>query len=399
VDRRAFEKGLLGLIGVSAVTPQQKPSDRRKGENVNETPGSIERHGRDARATFQKGENVNETPESIERHGRDARATFGSITDVAGTTVGHFTDDRRPTGCTVVLVEAGAVAGVDVRGGAPGTRETDLLSPLNLVEKVHAALLSGGSAFGLDAASGVVRYLEARGVGFDVGVAKVPIVPAAVLFDLTVGDPKIRPTSESGYKACQAATNSVPEGNVGAGAGATVGKWLGPKQAMKGGIGTASLRSADGIVVGAIVAVNALGDVLDPSTGKILAGARSPDGKGFVNLRDWLKAGGKVDPQLKGQSTTIGVVATNAALTKAQAAKIAQMAHDGLARTINPVHTPYDGDTIFALATGQSNVKPDLVRIGAMAAEVVADAVVSAVLHATGLPGFPSARDARLEAQ
>jgi len=317
----------------------------------------------------------------------------GSITDVAGIKVGHFTDERRLTGCTVVLVEDGAVAGVDVRGGAPGTRETDLLSPLNLVEKVHAVLLSGGSAFGLDAASGVVKYLEVRNIGFDVQVAKVPIVPAAILFDLGLGDPKIRPTSESGYKACQAAkTGAVAEGNVGAGAGATVGKLLGMKWAMKGGLGTASIRLADGVVVGAIVAVNALGDVINPSTGKFVAGARSPDGKGFANPLEKLKAGAKLETLLEGPNSTIGVVATNVELTKAQAAKVAQMAHDGLARTINPVHTPYDGDTLFALATGKNSAKADLILIGAMAAEAVAAAVIRAVTQAESIPGFPSAK-------
>jgi L-aminopeptidase/D-esterase-like protein len=317
----------------------------------------------------------------------------GSITDVAGIKVGHYTDERRPTGCTVVLAEDGAVAGVDVRGGAPGTRETDLLHPLNLVEHVHAVLLSGGSAFGLDAASGVMKYLEERNVGVDIGVAKVPIVPAAVLLDLALGDPKIRPTSESGYKACQAATTgAVSEGNVGAGAGATVGKWLGMKWAMKGGLGTASLRSPDGVVVGALVAVNAYGDVLEPTTGKIIAGAPAPDGKGFADLREQLKTGVKLETFLPGQNTTIGVVATNIALTKAQATKVAQMAHDGLARTINPVHTPYDGDTLFALATGKSNATADLIFIGAMAAEVVADAVIRAVTQANSIPGFPSAK-------
>jgi len=325
------------------------------------------------------------------------RETKGSITDVTGVKVGHSTDKRRPTGCTVVLVEDGAVAGVDVRGGAPGTRETDLLNPENLVEKVYAVLLSGGSAFGLDAASGVMKYLEEHNIGFDVqlpNVPKVPIVPAAILFDLDLGDPKIRPTSESGYKACQSAsTGPVAEGSVGAGAGATVGKMLGLKWAMKGGVGTASIRLADGVVVGAIVAVNAWGDVRDPATGQIIAGARSPDGKGFANVIEKLKAGIKLESLLPGRNTTIGVVATNVALTKAQTTKVAQMAHDGLARTVNPVHTPYDGDTIFALATGKSDTQANVTVIGAMAAEAMAEAVVRAVMEADGLPEIPSYKD------
>lgn len=321
----------------------------------------------------------------------------GSITDVVGIKVGHYTEQRRPTGCTVVLVEDGAVAGVDVRGGAPGTRETDLLSPLDLVEKVHAVLLSGGSAFGLDAASGVMKYLEERNIGYDVQiphVPKVPIVPAAILFDLSLGDPKIRPTSESGYAACQAASpGPVAEGNIGVGAGATIGKMLGLKWAMKGGLGTASIKLADGIVVGAIVAVNAWGDVRDPNTGQILVGTRSPDGKGFANVIEKLKAGVELDSLPQVHNTTLGVVATNVTLTKAQATKVAQMAHDGLARTINPVHTPYDGDTIFALATGKSRAEANVTLIGAMAAEAMTEAVIRAVTEAEGLPGFPSYKD------
>lgn len=321
----------------------------------------------------------------------------GSLTDVSGIKVGHFTETRRPTGCTVVIAEQGAIAGVDVRGGAPGTRETDLLDPVNLVEKVHAVLLSGGSAFGLDAASGVIKYLEEREIGYDVRVAKVPIVPAAVLLDLSVGgDPKIRPTSESGYKACLAATTSpVTEGNVGAGAGATVGKAFGLTRAMKGGLGTASLKLPGGIVIGAIVAVNALGDVRDPKSGKILAGARTPDGRSFANAMERLKEGILTfgSPLASPRNTTLGVVATNVALTKPQAAKVAQMAHDGLARTINPAHTPYDGDTIFALSTATVTTKVDVGIIGALAAEVVAEAVVRAVMNAESIQGFPSYKE------
>jgi L-aminopeptidase/D-esterase-like protein len=318
----------------------------------------------------------------------------GGITAVQGIKVGHFTDTRRPTGCTVLLFEKGATAGVDVRGSAPGTRETDLLSPTNTVQQVQAILLSGGSAFGLDAASGVVRYLEEHGLGFHMGSITVPIVPAAILYDLGVGDSKIRPTAESGYKACQAATNGkVAEGNVGAGAGATVGKMFGMQWAMKSGIGTASVAIAKtGIIVAAIVAVNAVGDVVDPKTGKIVAGARKPDGSGFVDLMAQIREGRGVELPA-GANSTIGVVATNVAFDKTQMTKIAQMAHDGLARTINPVHTLADGDTIFAVATGANPTRANHGAIGALAADVMAQAVLRAVRRARGLPGLPSAAD------
>ncbi len=322
----------------------------------------------------------------------------GSITDVQGVQVGHFTDSRRPTGCTVLLFgEKGAIAGVDVRGAAPGTRETDLLNPINTVQEIHAIVLSGGSSFGLDTASGVMRYLDERHIGYKVGNVVVPIVPAAILFDLGVGDDsKIRPTADSGYKACQAATNGrVPEGNVGAGAGATIGKMFGMKQAMKSGLGSASIHVGNtGIVVGAIVAVNAVGDVIDPSTGKIIAGARKPDGSGFVDTMARIREGYNVRVDA-GSNTTIGVVATNAALDKAQAAKVAQMAHDGLARTINPVHSPMDGDTIFAVATGAVTTPVSHGAIGALAADVMAQAVLRAVMNAHGIAGLPSYADLR----
>jgi L-aminopeptidase/D-esterase-like protein len=317
----------------------------------------------------------------------------GAITDVAGISVGHDTDLRRPTGCTVIITADGATAGVDVRGSAPGTRETDLLDPMNLVDKVHAIVLSGGSAFGLESASGVVRWLEERNIGFDVGVARIPIVPAAILFDLGVGDPRIRPTADSGYRACETASTSPPaEGNVGAGAGATVGKLFTLRRAMKSGIGTASLR-VRGTTVGAIVAVNAVGDVVDPSTGKPIAGARTEDGKRLFDTRAAILRGELPTGLTAGTATTIGVVATDAALTKPQAQKIAQMAHDGLARTINPVHTMLDGDTIFAVATGRSDeaANPDL--LGILAAEAMALAVVRAVRAAKGLVGLPAASD------
>ncbi len=324
----------------------------------------------------------------------------GSLTDIPGIRVGHFTDSRRPTGCTVILFDNGATASVEVRGSAPGTRETDLLAPTNMVQQINAILLSGGSAFGLDAAGGVVKYLEENKIGFDVGVARVPIVPAAILFDLGVGDAKIRPTAESGYKACQAAkTTGVEEGSVGAGAGATVGKMLGPKNSMKGGIGMASLLLPDGLRVAALVAVNALGDIRDPGTGKIVAGARTPDGKGFADTGKLLREGklGGSTFVRAATNTTLGVVATNAPLTKTDLLKVAQMAHDGFARAIEPVHTPFDGDTIFAVSVPEKiNGKllpADAGRVGILAANVVADAIVRAALTATGVLGIPSASE------
>ncbi|MGE5103088.1 MAG: P1 family peptidase [Deltaproteobacteria bacterium] len=325
-------------------------------------------------------------------------APSGSITDVEGIRVGQFTDPRRPTGCTVILYERGAVAGVDVRGSAPGTRETDLLKPWNLVDKVNAIVLSGGSAFGLDAASGVVRYLDERGFGYSLGGAPpVPIVPAAVLFDLTVGDAKIRPTAESGYDACtKASSGPVAEGNVGAGAGATVGKLLG-RRPMKGGIGTSSIKLPSGVVVAAIVAVNCVGDVLDPSTGQIIAGALTADGKSFLNIAGALKRGTGVAAGSggagAGENTTIAVVATNAKFDKTEMTKIAQMAHDGFARAISPSHTMYDGDTIFAMSTGTSSVVANVTGIGALAAEAVSGAIVRGVMAAMSIPGYPSYRE------
>ncbi|HVB98213.1 MAG TPA: P1 family peptidase [Candidatus Dormibacteraeota bacterium] len=321
----------------------------------------------------------------------------GGLTDVEGIKVGHFTDHRRPTGCTVILCEKGGFTGVDVRGGAPGTRETDLLRPINTVQRAYAIVLSGGSAFGLDAASGVMRYLDEKGVGFKVGKAGVvPIVPAAILFDLEIGDPKIRPTAESGYAACQVAgAGPVIEGNVGAGAGATVGKLFGMQHAMKSGLGTASIRvGKTGVVVAAIVAVNAVGDVYNPASGEIVAGARAPSGKEFIDSMARIRAGYNVELFSQADTnTTIGVVATNATLTKTEMTKVAQMAHDGLARTINPVHTPWDGDTIFALATATLKEPVNHGMIGALAAEVMAQAVLRAVASAAGIDGLPSYRD------
>ena len=320
-----------------------------------------------------------------------------AITDVAGIEVGHHTDSRRPTGCTVIITRAGAVAGVDVRGAAPGTRETDLLHPSNLVDRVHAILLAGGSAWGLDAASGVMRWLEENAIGLPVGFGLVPIVPAAVLFDLPVGDARIRPDAAAGYAACMAAGPQPPaQGSVGAGAGALVGKIFGLSQAMRGGIGTASI-TVDGITVGAIVACNAVGDVMDPNTGQVLAGARTPDGRSLLNSRNALLAGLAPQPLLAGTNTTIGVVATDAILTKAQAHRLAQVAHDGLARSINPVHTMSDGDTLFALGTGKAGKTAGMLLLSTLAAEVTARAVVRAVLAAkgfgTGAMHWPAAAD------
>jgi L-aminopeptidase/D-esterase-like protein len=311
---------------------------------------------------------------------------------LAGLKIGHFTDTRRPTGCTVVLYEPGAVCGVEVRGAAPGTRETDLLHPGAMVEHVHAVLLTGGSGFGLDAAGGVVRWLEEKGRGYAVGPVRVPIVPAAVLFDLWVGDHRIRPDAGAGYAACAAATDAAPEqGNVGAGTGATVGKLFGIERAMKGGLGTASI-TAGGVTVAAIVAVNAIGDVLDPSSGETLAGARTRDGRHLAGSLRALERGEWPAPTPAGTATTIGVVATDAVLTKAQAGRLASLAHNGIARCVNPL-TMGDGDTLFAMATGTSGQPVSLTVLGALAAEAVTRAVLSAVHHASGITGIPAARD------
>jgi L-aminopeptidase/D-esterase-like protein len=312
----------------------------------------------------------------------------GSITDVPGLKAGHFTHTERPTGCTVMLCEAGATAGVDVRGSAPGTRETDLLNPINQVQTVNAIVLSGGSAYGLDTATGVMRYLEEHNAGYKIGrLGVVPIVPAAILMDLGVGNFKIRPNAESGYKACLAATTGpVAEGCVGAGAGATIGKMFGGGFSMKSGLGTASHKvPGTEIVVGAIVAVNAVGDVVDPHTGKVVAGARSEDGKGYRDSMAAMMGGYRVVIQ-PAANTTIGVVATNAKFTKTQMSKIAQMAHDGYARAINPVHTMGDGDTIFSMSTGTTDQQAELSAIGAIAATVMSRAIVRAAMQATSVP-------------
>lgn len=329
-----------------------------------------------------------------------SESTNLTLTAVPGVKVGHVTLQARPTGCTVVIAENGAVAGVDVRGGAPGTRETDLLDPVNTVERIHGIVLAGGSAFGLDAASGVMRYLDEKGIGLKLrshGVpVNVPIVPAAILIDLGVGgDPSIRPGPECGYQAASIASDRpVAEGSVGAGAGATVGKLAGYERAMKGGVGSAAIRGPDGLVVAALVVVNALGDVIDPSDGRTVAGVRTSDGRGLADARTLLRAGtGTRQPA--GANTTIGVVAVNRALSKPQLTKVAQMAQDGYARAIYPIHTPADGDTVFALSTEVERGEVDLTRIGTLAADVVVEATLRAVRQARGLPGYPAVADMR----
>ena len=312
-----------------------------------------------------------------------------AITRIPGIKVGHAQSLTGATGCTVILCEQGAVAGVDVRGGAPGVRETDTLNPVNFVEKAHAIYLSGGSAYGLDGAGGVMQFLEERGCGLDVGVGVVPIVPGAVLFDLPVVRADIRPDKAMGYQAClNAGEGGVAQGNVGAGTGATVGKPAGFSRMMKGGLGTACLQTGE-LLVGAIVAVNCFGDVIDPSTGEIIAGTLNASGDGFADSMEILASQAATGINVLNSNTTIGVVATNGRFTKAQTTKIAQMAHDGFARTINPIHTMYDGDSIFALSTGV--VDADVSAAGALAARVMAMAVLNGIRAAEsqfGIPGY-----------
>jgi L-aminopeptidase/D-esterase-like protein len=334
-------------------------------------------------------------------------ALQNSITDVPGIRVGHAHDAEALTGCTVVLSEKGAVGGVDQRGGAPGTRETDPLRPMHLVQKVHAIVLSGGSAFGLDSATGVVRYLEEKGIGFDVRVAKVPIVPAAILFDLGIGKSNVRPDAAMGYQACLNASEKRPqEGNAGAGMGATVGKILGMAGAMKSGIGTASMDLGGGANIGAIVAVNAFGDVVEPGSGRILAGARpakvgpiqiGDEEKPFADTLQVMKSmAGKTILRFASRgNTVIGVLATNAQLTKEEANKVAQMAHNGLARTVRPAHTMLDGDTLFAISMGTKKV--DVNIVGAYAAEVVAQSIQNAVWSAESVENIPAAKELHQE--
>lgn len=316
----------------------------------------------------------------------------GSITDVRGIKLGHAQDLTALTGCSVVICESGATGGVDQRGGAPGSRETDLLRPMHLVDKVHAVMLAGGSAFGLDAASGVMRYLEERHVGFDVRVAHVPIVPAAILFDLEVGSADVRPDAAMGYRACQSATtHETAQGNIGAGTGAAVGKLFGIKKAMKSGIGTASMEIGNGVIVAALIAVNAYGDIIDPQTNRLVAGARNSKGE-LVNTMDTMRTfmGRSILQFATSQNTVIGVIATNAKLTKEQVNKVAQVGHNGLAQTIRPAHTMLDGDTLFALSTNQR--KSDVNIVAAFAAEVVARAILNAIYFAEPVNGLPTAR-------
>ena len=313
-----------------------------------------------------------------------------AITAIDGLKVGHHTRADRPTGCTVILAEEGAVGGVAVRGAAPGTRETALLRPENTIAAIHAVLLTGGSAFGLAAADGVMRFLRDRGIGEPTGGGPVPIVPAAVLYDLGLGGNSY-PDADDGAAAAAAASTANPEeGSVGAGAGATVGKMLGMGQAMKGGIGTAGYRFADGTVVAAMIAVNCRGDVRDPATGRIVAGARSADG-GFMNAEKVLLGGTDSTPN-PAENTTIGLVATNRTLTKAQCTRLAGVAHDGLARAVVPAHTYYDGDTLFAMATGTQGPvgRSDTDRLDVAAAAAVVESILRAVRLASGIPGIPS---------
>ncbi len=312
------------------------------------------------------------------------------ITTIPNIKIGNAHNRTAATGCTVILCEQGAVAGVDVRGGAPGTRETDLLRPENYVEKIHAVILSGGSAFGLDAASGVMTYLEEKGIGFDVGVTKVPIVAGAVLFDLNCGDHRIRPDSQMGYQACMAAEKqNFQEGSYGAGTGATVGKCFGMAQAMKGGLGAFCIKAGE-LIVGAIAAVNCLGDVVDPRTGQIIAGAFQNHPFAFLNSEKGMTDTSLTRNPFAG-NTTIGAIITNAVMTKAQANKAASMAHDGYARTIRPAHTLLDGDTIFALALGQITVDSNIV--GLLAAQAIEQAVIRGVQQATSLGGYICCQD------
>ena len=314
---------------------------------------------------------------------------YKNILDVKGLKVGQVEDKNGLTGCTVVICEEGATCGVDVRGAAPGTRETDLLDPVNLIQKVHAVVLSGGSAFGLESTCGVSKYLEERNIGFDVGVAKVPIVVGAVLFDLAAGNPKCRPDKELGYKACEMASDTVlKQGNYGAGCGATVGKIKGPEYAMKGGIGSYSIKLENGLVVSALIAVSAFGDVYEG--GKVIAGVLDNSKTKILNSYELMKQGIN-----KGgfsiDNTTIGVVATNAKLDKAGCKKISQMAHDGYAKAIFPIHTSHDGDTIFTMSTGE--IETDITLLGSLAVEVVEKSIINAIKNDNGVKNILSYKD------
>jgi L-aminopeptidase/D-esterase-like protein len=319
-------------------------------------------------------------------------AANSTLTAVNGLKVGHHTLAERPTGCTVVLAEAGAVGGVSVRGAAPATRETDLLDPTKMVQQIYGVVLSGGSTFGLESAGGVLKFLEDRQIGVAFGGLRIPVVPGASIFDLGVGDGKIRPTADCGLRAAQAANaNPVQEGSIGAGAGATLGKYLGMERAMKSGVGSAAATLADGTTVAALAVANPLGDVIDPDTGRTIAGVRSQNGNALADVRQLIRSQRARPPG--GGNTTIGVIATDARLSKAQANHLAQLADDGYARAIWPVHSIADGDTVFALATGTHAGEPDMLMLGAIAADVMSKAVVRAATQATGLPRLPAVRD------
>lgn len=313
---------------------------------------------------------------------------YNNILDVKGLKVGQIEDTDALTGCTVVICEEGATCGVDVRGSAPGTRETDLLDPINSVQKVHAVVLSGGSAFGLESTCGVSKYLEEKNIGFDVGACKVPIVTGAVLFDLGVGDYKVRPDKEMGYKAClNASETELKQGNYGAGCGATVGKIKGLNYVTKGGLGSCSIKLDNGIVVSALIAVNAFGDIYED--GKVIAGVLNDDKTKLLNTYEIMKSG-FVKGGFKIDNTTIGIVATNAKLTKAQCKKISQMAHDGYAKSIFPIHTPHDGDAIFTMSTGKIQVDSDITLLGSLAAEVVEKSIINAIKNAKNIKNIIS---------
>jgi L-aminopeptidase/D-esterase-like protein len=318
---------------------------------------------------------------------------MGAITDIQGIRVGHAGNCSAATGCTVILCEDGAVGGVEIRGSASGTRQIDSLYPVHMVPQVHALLLTGGSSFGLDAAGGVVRFLEEQGRGFDVGVARVPIVPTAVIFDLAIGDSRVRPDAAMAYQACyNASAQVVEEGSVGVGIGATVGKLFELDRACKGGVGTASLTGKEGVIVGVLVVVNALGDVVDEKTGEPLVGLRDDEGKTLVSTAELLRQG--VSKKRFGRSqgnTTIGVVATNVALTREDAIKVAQMAHNGLARVISPINTTVDGDIVFALSLGRQ--QGEVNHVGALAEAAIMEAVKRGVMKADGLGLIPSYQD------
>ncbi|HXX35877.1 MAG TPA: P1 family peptidase [Thermodesulfobacteriota bacterium] len=324
---------------------------------------------------------------------------LNAITDVPGIKVGHASDFKALTGCTVILCEEGAIGAVDIRGPATGTREIDALTHLHLVDKIHAILLAGGSAFGLDAAGGVMAFLEEKGKGFDVAKTKVPIVPSAIIFDFGIGDFRIRPDREMGYQACLNASKKVEEGSVGVGTGATVGKLFGIERAMKGGVGTASIQGPNGIVVGGLVVVNAFGDVLDPASNQILAGARkSKESSELANSSEWMKKGvtrgqfGKVLPsESTSFNTTLGVMATNAYLTKKEINQVAQIAHSGLVKMISPLHTTFDGDLIFAISYGKK--KGDVNTIGLLGEVVLAESVKRAITQAKGFGAIPAYQD------